>query len=200
MDNLLSKVTPTATTMIRMDHTHVMATFHKYQKDTSPRIKQALVDTICMALEIHAQLEEEIFYPALQAVATDVEVLKKSKPEHDEMRRIIADLRTMQPTDAGYDGKVMELMRTVIHHVADEETVLLPEAERLLADRLGDMGMEMTKRRFELAGPRAGELAANTVKAMSTTTMMLAAGGLLAGSYVLKRAFGRPNGWTEARR
>lgn len=202
MDNLLSKVTPTATNMIRMDHTHVMATFHKYEKDTPPRIKQALVDTICMALEIHAQLEEEIFYPALQAVATGNDVIDKSKPEHDEMRRIIAELRTMQPSDLAYDDRVMELMRDVIHHVADEETVLLPEAERLLGDRLAEMGVEMTKRRFQLAGPRAGELAANTVKAMSTTTMMLAAGGLLAGSYVLKRAFGRPHDtdWTQARR
>ncbi|HZP86179.1 MAG TPA: hemerythrin domain-containing protein [Burkholderiales bacterium] len=191
MDTLLSKVSPNAVNMIRMDHTHVLATFHKYDKDTPTRIKLALVDNICLALEIHAQLEEEIFYPALRAVTTDNEVLDKAKPQHDEMRRVIGELRSMQPGDQAYDDKVMELMRDVMHHVADEETVLLPEAERLLANRLDEMGVEMTKRRLQLAGPRAGELAANTIKAMSTTTMVLAAGGLLAGSYVLRRAFAR---------
>ncbi len=62
-----SKLAPTATNMIRMEHTHVMSTFHQYETDASPRAREGLVNTICLALEIHAQLEEEIFYPALRA-------------------------------------------------------------------------------------------------------------------------------------
>jgi hypothetical protein len=48
---------PTVTNMIRVDHTHVLATFHQYEIDTSPGTKRALVNTICAGLEIHAQLE-----------------------------------------------------------------------------------------------------------------------------------------------
>jgi hypothetical protein len=55
-------------------------------------------------------------------------------------------------------------MRLVIHHVADEETRLLPAAERLLPDQLGRLGLEMTKRRFELLKPHAAELAETTVR------------------------------------
>ena len=51
-----------------MDHSHVMVTSHKYQPDLSPGRKKAIVETCCRALEIHAQLEEEIFYPALRDV------------------------------------------------------------------------------------------------------------------------------------
>ncbi len=96
-------------------------------------------------------------------VVTDPVVIDKSVPEHDEMRRLIARLREMTPGDAEYDRTFMELMRDVMHHVADEETVLLPAAERMLADELGELGAKMTKRRLELSAPRAGEIAGNTL-------------------------------------
>jgi hemerythrin superfamily protein len=190
MNSLLTQLSPSITKMIRMDHSHVMTVFHRYKPDLSPQTKEALVGTVSLALEIHAQLEEEIFYPALRAATHNDTVLAKSVPEHDEMRRLIAELRDMSPEDAAYDETFMALMREVIHHVADEETTLLPEAERVLADQLSELGAQMTKRRMELAAPRAGEIATNTVRAMPTTTLLMAAGGMLAGGYLLKRAFG----------
>lgn len=191
MNNLANTFSPSITTMIRMDHTAVLSTFHKYKIDTSPSAKQALVKTACMALEIHAQLEEEIFYPAMRSAAPDNHVLNKSVPEHDEMRRLIGELRDMEPTDPAYDETFMNLMRDVMHHVADEETTLLPEAERLLSDQLSELGAQMTKRRFEISAPRAGEMAMNTFQAASASTMLVAAGAVLAGSYLLKQAFSK---------
>lgn len=189
MNSLINKISPRITNMIRLDHTHVLTTFHQYEIGASPKKKQALVNTICLALEIHAQLEEEIFYPAMRAIAVDSHTVEeKSIPEHDEMRRLIAKLRGMQPDDVGYDAAVMELMRDVMHHVAEEETVLLPDAERLLADRIGELGARMTKRRLQLAGPRAGEIAINTARGMPASSMLMAAGALLAGTYLVRRS------------
>jgi hemerythrin superfamily protein len=138
MNTITNTLSPSATNMIRMDHAHVISTFHKYKIDSSAQTKQALVNNACLSLEIHAQLEEEIFYPAMSDVGADSAVLAKSVPEHDEMRRLIGELRDMEPTDPTYDQTFMELMRDVLHHVADEETTLLPDAERLLGDRLGE--------------------------------------------------------------
>ena len=191
MNSLKNPLSPSITNMIRMDHTHVLATFHKYEIGTSARTKKALVETACRALEIHAQLEEEIFYPALRDVASTDATLEKSVPEHDEMRQLITTLRSMEPTDAQYDQSFMELMRTVIHHVADEETILLPKAEQLLKDRLGEMGMQMTKRRFQLAAPHAGEMTYNMVRTSPAASMLVAAGALVAGTYFVRRAFMR---------
>jgi hemerythrin superfamily protein len=187
MPSIAGKISPTITNMIRMDHTHVMATFHQYELDSSPRTRQGLANSICLALEIHAQLEEEIFYPALRAMDTSNPAILKSVPEHNEMKRLIAKLRGMQPTEAGYDDTLFELMRDVMHHVADEETILLPEAERLMGDRLGDLGAQMMKRRLELSAPRGGEIAGNLLRGMPKSTMMLAAGALMAGTYLMKR-------------
>jgi len=188
-NTITNTLTPTITNMIRMDHTAVLETFHQYEIDTSPQTKKALVNTACLALEIHAQLEEEIFYPAMRVVTTDSTVVDKSVPEHNEMRRLITALRSMDATNPNFDQTFMELMRTVLHHVADEETTLLPQAERMLPHRLGELGAEMTKRRLQLTAPHAGELAANTVRGFPASSMLMAAGAVLAGTYLAKRAF-----------
>jgi hemerythrin superfamily protein len=184
---VLGKFSPSVTKMIRMDHSHVLVTFHKYTADAAPERKKAIVASASLALEIHAQLEEEIFYPALADAAGENEVLLKAKPEHDEMRRLIAELRAMEPGNAQYDARFMQLMREVIHHVADEETVLLPAAEAALgAERLSELGAQMARRRMQLARPHMGAMAMNQVRAMPASTMLVA-GGLLAGAWLLGR-------------
>jgi len=174
------------TKMIRMDHTHVFATFHKYQVDTPPRVKKGLVDTICLAVEVHAQLEEEIFYPALREVS-DNEVLRKSEPEHYEMKQLIARLRQMDASDAMLDSTFYALMQQIVHHVADEETVLLPTAERVLANELSDLGARWTRRRMQLMAPKSGQLASGLARSMSGGTMLVAAGALLLGGLLVAK-------------
>lgn len=188
-NTLTNTLSPTITNMIRMDHTAVLETFHQYEIDTSAQTKKALVNTACLALEIHAQLEEEIFYPAMRVVATDSSVVEKSVPEHNEMRRLINSLKSMEPSNPAFDQTFMELMRTVLHHVAEEETTLLPQAEKHLGHRLKELGAEMTKRRLQLTAPRAGELAVNTVRSFPASSMLVAAGAVIAGTYLAKRAF-----------
>jgi hemerythrin superfamily protein len=163
-----ARFTPSITTMIRMDHAHVFALFHRYRAGTSAGRKRALLANACLALEIHAQLEEEIFYPALRRMIGDDEVLEKSGPEHDEMKRLVQDLRDQlsgsDQVDVSVDDAFLKLMRSVIHHVADEETHLLPIAERLMKEHLGELGMEMTRRRVELLKPHAGEIAISAAR------------------------------------
>lgn len=188
MNAALERFTPDITTMIRMDHTHVLATFHRYRTDLSPTRKQALVRHACLGLEVHAQLEEEIFYPALRGVMSGDEVLEKSEPEHNEMKERIAQLRAQAPDSQSYDDNFFALMRTVIHHVADEETRLLPAAERLMGDRLGQLGVEMTKRRLQLLKPRTAEIASTAVRAFPMGAAAMAAGALAVGAMLFSQS------------
>jgi hemerythrin superfamily protein len=186
----LNKLSPSITDMIRFDHSHVMVTFHQYTRDKRPSVKKALAETICDALEIHATLEEEIFYPVMRPRAHDQKVMDKSEPEHDEMRAVIAELRRTDPKSPRHDELVFELMRDVQHHVADEETVLLPEAEQTLSkDRLSELGAQMTKRRLELVTPKAGKIAANTAVGFSGSTAAIVVG--VASALFAARAFTR---------
>jgi len=190
MTNIVSRLFPTATNMIRLDHTHVLSTFHQYKAGAPPRVKKGLVNTICTALEIHAQLEEEIFYPEMRKVCEDDERITKALEEHSEMRRLIGLLRAMEPEARDYDETLSALMRDVMHHVADEETILLPTAEKLLPDRLGELGAQMTKRRLQLAGPRTGEIALDMGRAASGNTAAIAMVGLAAAGLLLARRSG----------
>jgi hemerythrin superfamily protein len=180
-----------ATRQIRVDHAHVTTLFRRFTPGMDTTTKQGLVRNICAALEIHAQLEEEIFYPALRDAGIDSDIVAKSVPEHDEMRRLIGELRNMQPSDPAYDKTFMELMRDVIHHMADEETTLLPDAERQLADRLGEIGKRMARRRMELSASMAGEIADSFRQATPMSGKLLAGGALLAGSLMVGRALYR---------
>lgn len=173
----LSKLSPSVTDMIRFDHSHVLVTFHQYTANSRPSVKKALADTICDALEIHATLEEEIFYPVLRRLDPNEAIIQKSEPEHDEMRRLIAELRATGAKDVRHDQILNDLMRDVMHHVADEETVLLPTAETMLSkERLEELGTQMTSRRLALLKPKAGKIAKNTAVGFSGSTTAIVVG------------------------
>lgn len=187
MKPLMQRLTPGVTGQIRADHRHAMAIHRRYRADLPAARKRALVDTVCLALEVHAQLEEEIVYPALGEHLPAHPVLARSVPEHHEMRRLIATLRLLEPDDADFDPTFQALMRQVIHHVADEETELLPAAERVMPDALAALGPRMAARRAQLIAPRAGEVAGNVVRAMPSGLLVMLAAGLGFGAALLWR-------------
>jgi len=182
----LNAVTPDITTMIRLDHTHVLALFRRFKPYTRQGKKRALVTNACLALEIHAQLEEEIFYPAMLEAAGPSAQLDKSVKEHETMRKLIADLRALEPGDPNYDETFRALIRDVLHHVADEETTLLPLAEEVMGDQLGELGLQMTRRRLELLKPHAQEVAMTSVRSFPVLFGAAAAGALVLGWLTLR--------------
>ena len=129
MSAIASKLSPPITSMIRLDHTHAVSVFHQYTQYKTPRTRQALAETLCLALEIHAQLEEEIFYPAMQRVEHGEPVLEKSVPEHDEMRRLIGKLRASSPHDDGYDETVAELNQQFRNKAGPTNVLSFPSPE-----------------------------------------------------------------------
>jgi hemerythrin superfamily protein len=189
MNPIMRTISPSATTQLRADHAHVLTTFQQYEVDTRPLSKHVLVSTVCRALDIHAALEEEIFYPAVGRAIP--ELVQHNGAEHQAMRELIATLRYMDAGEARYDDAFLELMRLVIHHVSEEETILFPQAEQLLGDGLSELGALMVKRRVELTAARAGEIAYDTVRGLPTSVMFAAAGVAIASSYALRHVFRR---------
>lgn len=81
----------------------------------------------------------------------------------------------------------MELMRDVLHHVAEEETVVLPEAERLIPEQLEELGSKMTKRRMQLVLPRTADIALNMARALPTPSIAMLAGVAITDVFVGRR-------------
>jgi len=92
------------------------------------------------------------------------------------MRTLIASLRAMPHESVGYEDSFHELMREVLHHVADEETIILPLAEELLPDQLGELGVRMMKRRAQLLRPHVREIAVSSMRAFPLLCAAVAAG------------------------
>jgi hypothetical protein len=171
------KPSTSATDIIRDDHARVLRSFRAHRADLSPIAKRALVDDICLELKAHAEIEEEIFYPAIALL--DPTLMDRSVPEHDEMRALILLLTSTDPSSADYDLRFMQLMRNVIHHVADEETMLLPAAESLLGDQLNELGARMKRRQSELIPHSTESLSKDGARGVSRILTLVAAGGFM---------------------
>ena len=122
------RASPEITTLIRLDHSHVLSAFRRYRSRSSPARKRAIATHVCLALQIHAQLEEEIFYRALFEAGVSTEVLDKSVNDHEEMRSLIDVLRA---TVRRYKKNVAELgelagttAEAVLPHLDNDDTVL----------------------------------------------------------------------------
>lgn len=105
MASLLDDLSPAITNLIRLDHAHVLSAFHQYELSGSQRLRRGLADNICLALKIHGQLEEEIFYPALRA-ASGIDGVSDAVTEHLQLRTLIARLRAMPVTDPNFRRNV----------------------------------------------------------------------------------------------
>lgn len=185
---IIKTFSPAATRMLRLDHAHVLAQYHKLRSDTPAWAQAAVCRNICTGLEIHAQLEEELFYPALRELEVQIPALDRSLEEHTRMRAQISRVRQLEGQPPEQRAALHDLITGVLHHVADEETQVFPAAEQLLGtQQLKELGARMTRLRFELARPRAAAMAMDSVLAAPMKSALFAAGTLLAGGFLFRQ-------------
>ena len=142
-----------ATDLLRADHRKVEELFSHYEMQEPQSFhKDSLVKQICQELEVHARLEEEIFYPAVRAslTAEGEQLVSEATKEHQKIKDLVAQLNGMTSTDVSCDSTVQQLKECVTHHVKEEESEMLPRAERLLSDQLDALGAQMQQRKQQL--------------------------------------------------
>ncbi len=135
--------------LLKDDHKEVKTYFKQYEDLEDEAEKQALADKICMALTIHAQLEEEIYYPATREAIDDDDLLDEAEVEHASAKRLIAEIQAMKAGDRLFDAKVTVLGEYINHHVQEEETEMFPESRDSDLD-LKALGAQMAARKAEL--------------------------------------------------
>jgi len=133
--------------LLESQHREVEALFQQLSEAESTREKSELFVELADTLAAHAKIEETIFYPAVCDDDT-LALLRESVEEHLGIKRVIADLLALEPTDAQFMTKVEVLEELVNHHVAEEESDLFERARALEAVDLAVLGKTM-KRRFE---------------------------------------------------
>lgn len=145
---------PDALRILAEDHKKVKKMFDEFEKNKSkPNFdeahKQLLVETACAELTIHAQLEEELFYPAAREAIDDLDLLDEAEVEHAVAKQLISELAAMQPDDDLYDAKFTVLGEYVKHHIDEEEKELFPKVKKSDLD-LTELAEEINERKLAL--------------------------------------------------
>jgi hemerythrin-like domain-containing protein len=145
-----------ALTMLREDHRNVQKLFREFKRAKEDSEKQRIVETACQELKVHAQIEEEIFYPEARSVLKQSDLLDEAKVEHESAKQLIAQLEGMSPEDELYDAKFTVLGEYVNHHIKEEQDEMFPKIEKTDLD-LKELGARLTERKEELVGEMGGE-------------------------------------------
>ncbi len=138
-----------ATALLRADHKVVNDLFSEYEKSRSNIRKKQIVTQICKELTVHAQIEEEIFYPAVKEALKDKELVPEATVEHATLKDLIAQVKGVEPDGEMFDAKIKVLSEYVKHHVKEEQTEMFPKAKESKLD-LVELGAQLSERKAEL--------------------------------------------------
>ncbi len=157
-----------AVALLKEDHRTVEELFEQFEKASGDGRKQKLATEICTELSIHAQIEEEIFYPACEG-KVEAELLEEAFVEHDGAKVLIAEIMSGEPSDEFYDAKVKVLKEQIEHHVQEEEKRLegLFSQARSAGLDMDALGEELRVRKQELTA----EIEANGLPEPELKTM-----------------------------
>jgi hemerythrin superfamily protein len=139
---------PDALEVLHADHEEVAALFKTALDDAaSSAAKKAAVAKACLALTVHAKMEEKIFYPALRKAGKqkEKESVLEAAEEHACVKDLIAKIKRIQGRDETVEAKVTVLKELVEHHVREEESEMFDEARNVLGDKLQALGEEMQR-------------------------------------------------------
>jgi hemerythrin-like domain-containing protein len=134
--------------MLRDDHRKVKELFHQFERTEEADRKKHIAGETLHELEVHARLEEEIFYPAARQEIDDKELIIEALEEHHVAKILLSELKKVGSGDERFDAKYKVLAENVKHHIQEEESKLFP----MLEDSLDtdEVGQEMEARKEQL--------------------------------------------------
>jgi hemerythrin superfamily protein len=149
-----------AIAILKADHMKVQGLFDRYGKARSKDTKKKIAQQICVELTAHAQVEEEIFYPAAKAGIKAKDLIDEATVEHKTAKDLIAEIKGGAPADELYDAKVKVLGEYIKHHVKEEQSEMFPAARKAGLD-MKALGRQIADRKKALLGESKGSAAGN---------------------------------------
>lgn len=136
------------TTLLKEDHREVEELIAQLEegadKETFLKLKSSL--------ELHTQIEENIYYPALEGKDETDELVTDAYQEHDEVDELLEEMSGTDIESDEFQVLLKQLKDSIEHHVKEEENVLFPTSEEVLgAEKLEKMGDEMEKMKSKSA-------------------------------------------------
>ena len=142
--------------LLDADHKTVKKMFKDFDALTESRARGAaqqrldLAREICTELTVHAQVEEEIFYPALRQAIKETDLLAEAEVEHQTAKDLIAQIQAAEVADEEFDARVKVLGEYIDHHVKEERNEIFTKARAAKKLDLVAMRDEVEARKAEL--------------------------------------------------
>lgn len=154
--------------LLKTDHKKVSGLF-KQMESASNQAKEQLFAQLKSELDLHAHIEETIFYPALENTSEAREITMEAYEEHKVVKDLLAELQAGGMPMEEWDAKLKVLQENVEHHVEEEEGELFDKAgDALSADRIEALGDEMAAEKARASGQPATRSAAKNVRAVDS--------------------------------
>lgn len=143
-----------AIALLKADHKEVKAMVDQFKKSRSGARQAQLAEQICAALETHAEIEEEIFYPAArEAMKKGGDLIDEAEVEHTSVKELIAKIKGGPASDGLWEAEVKVLGEYVNHHVKEEESEIFPKVRKTSLD-IQALGEKLAQRKAELEAAR----------------------------------------------
>src|SRR6266478_7531138 len=106
--------------ILKQDHQKVKELFQEARRGEQNKRKD-IFDKIDTELEIHAHIEETVFYPALEEHEELKDMVAEALEEHQEVKTLLEEIEELGPESHDFGARLQELMENVEHHVEEEE-------------------------------------------------------------------------------
>lgn len=141
-----------AFTLLKADHKKVAGILEKIDSTTERGVKtrEELFTRLKTELDVHARIEETIFYPVLKKADETRDITLEAFEEHRLVKQLLGELDTMGKGEEQWTAKFTVLKENVEHHVEEEEGEMFPKARKVLSEEEADvLGERMEKARDE---------------------------------------------------
>jgi iron-sulfur cluster repair protein YtfE (RIC family) len=132
-----------AITLLKDDHEKVAGIFEKLEETTerAEKTREELFMKLKQELDLHAHVEETIFYPVLKKSEETRDITMEGIQEHHVVKVLLRELDAMPVTSETWTAKLKVLKENVEHHVEEEEDEMFKKARAVLSrEQLEELG------------------------------------------------------------
>jgi len=122
--------------LLKADHEKVAGIMEKLDSTTERGVKtrEELFTQLKTELDVHARIEETIFYPTLEEADETRDITLEAFEEHRLVKQLLQELESMSKDDEQWTAKFTVLKENVEHHVEEEEGEMFPKARKVLSE------------------------------------------------------------------
>jgi hemerythrin-like domain-containing protein len=123
--------------ILKDDHKKVKKLFKELENAKGPEKKLEIFEKTAQELEVHAKIEEDIFYPTVREHVGDDALMDEALQEHHTVKVLISEIQALAGDESNGDAFVAKctvLQENVEHHIEEEETEMLPKVKEAEID------------------------------------------------------------------